>query len=350
MMKSQTEASRALTLYAALQFDLAQYARRRASARAAQARGELLITDRQGLVHGDRQRGRGHRRAGARRHGLHRGDRRGAVRARRAHHHHLRGHDRHPVERSHRPQARPRPRRGHVRAARRHGARARGARPAPMRPWRAARRRRSKRCGCCAVRRRRCSATLATRPDAGMAVSVPYLKLCGYVVGGWLLAKSAALAGGKQRRRGARVLCRQDPHRGVLRRAGAAERGGARARRRGRRRERHRDRRGADLRVAQAHEAAHAARRRSRHDGGRGLVAAHGGEAAAAPHRGARFPRAARSCRSSDSAPPGPSRWVRIRPQRAALQRCWRRSSPPAGGSSTPRRCTPPPSGCSASC
>ena len=27
-----------------------------------------------------------------------------------------------------------------------------------------------------------------------MAVSVPYLKLCGYVTGGWLLAKSAALA------------------------------------------------------------------------------------------------------------------------------------------------------------
>jgi 3-(methylthio)propanoyl-CoA dehydrogenase len=45
--------------------------------------------------------------------------------------------------------------------------------------------------------------TLSMRPDAGMAVSVPYLKLCGYVVGGWLLAKSAALAaagsGGSER-------------------------------------------------------------------------------------------------------------------------------------------------------
>jgi 3-(methylthio)propanoyl-CoA dehydrogenase len=39
--------------------------------------------------------------------------------------------------------------------------------------------------------------TLASRPEAGMAVSVPYLKLCGYVVGGWLLAKSAAIAAGK---------------------------------------------------------------------------------------------------------------------------------------------------------
>jgi alkylation response protein AidB-like acyl-CoA dehydrogenase len=39
--------------------------------------------------------------------------------------------------------------------------------------------------------------TLATRPDAGMAVSVPYLKLCGYVMGGWLLARSALIAAGK---------------------------------------------------------------------------------------------------------------------------------------------------------
>jgi alkylation response protein AidB-like acyl-CoA dehydrogenase len=35
---------------------------------------------------------------------------------------------------------------------------------------------------------------LSSRPDAAMAVSVPYLMLCGYTVGGWLLAKSAAIA------------------------------------------------------------------------------------------------------------------------------------------------------------
>jgi 3-(methylsulfanyl)propanoyl-CoA dehydrogenase len=35
---------------------------------------------------------------------------------------------------------------------------------------------------------------LATRPELAQAVSVPYLKLCGFVTGGWLLAKSAALA------------------------------------------------------------------------------------------------------------------------------------------------------------
>jgi len=36
--------------------------------------------------------------------------------------------------------------------------------------------------------------TLASHPAAGMAVSGPYLKLSGYVLGGWLLAKSAAIA------------------------------------------------------------------------------------------------------------------------------------------------------------
>ncbi|MDB6091478.1 MAG: acyl-CoA dehydrogenase [Gammaproteobacteria bacterium] len=35
---------------------------------------------------------------------------------------------------------------------------------------------------------------LASRPDLGMAVSVPYLKLCGFVIGGWLMAKSSAIA------------------------------------------------------------------------------------------------------------------------------------------------------------
>jgi hypothetical protein len=39
---------------------------------------------------------------------------------------------------------------------------------------------------------------LATRPDLGKSVSVPYLKLCGYVVGGWLMAKSAAVAAERQ--------------------------------------------------------------------------------------------------------------------------------------------------------
>jgi hypothetical protein len=35
---------------------------------------------------------------------------------------------------------------------------------------------------------------LSSKPDEAMAVSVPYLMLCGYVMGGWLLAKSSAIA------------------------------------------------------------------------------------------------------------------------------------------------------------
>jgi hypothetical protein len=35
---------------------------------------------------------------------------------------------------------------------------------------------------------------IAQRPDTAMAVSVPYLMLSGYVIGGWLMAKAAALA------------------------------------------------------------------------------------------------------------------------------------------------------------
>ncbi len=38
---------------------------------------------------------------------------------------------------------------------------------------------------------------LKTAPDQAQAVAVPFLKLCGFVVGGWLMAKSAALAAGK---------------------------------------------------------------------------------------------------------------------------------------------------------
>ena len=39
---------------------------------------------------------------------------------------------------------------------------------------------------------------LASSPADALAVAVPYLKLCGLVVGGWLMAKSAAIAAGKR--------------------------------------------------------------------------------------------------------------------------------------------------------
>jgi 3-(methylthio)propanoyl-CoA dehydrogenase len=37
-------------------------------------------------------------------------------------------------------------------------------------------------------------AAAASRPEAALAVAVPYLKLCGCVIGGWLMAKSSAIA------------------------------------------------------------------------------------------------------------------------------------------------------------
>jgi 3-(methylthio)propanoyl-CoA dehydrogenase len=39
---------------------------------------------------------------------------------------------------------------------------------------------------------------MAAHPDQAMAVSVPYLQLCGYVAGGWLLARSSAVAAQKK--------------------------------------------------------------------------------------------------------------------------------------------------------
>jgi acyl-CoA dehydrogenase len=38
---------------------------------------------------------------------------------------------------------------------------------------------------------------LAVTPERALAVSVPYLELAGYVIGGWLMAKSSAIAAGK---------------------------------------------------------------------------------------------------------------------------------------------------------
>ena len=38
---------------------------------------------------------------------------------------------------------------------------------------------------------------LAQNPARALAVAVPYLKLCGYVIGGWLMARAAAVAAGR---------------------------------------------------------------------------------------------------------------------------------------------------------
>ena len=45
-------------------------------------------------------------------------------------------------------------------------------------------------------------AALATAPDRAMAVSVPFLRLCGLTIGGWLMARAADIAA-QQARAGA---------------------------------------------------------------------------------------------------------------------------------------------------
>ena len=93
LMKSQTEAMRALAYVVAAAMD---FAHKTGDEREAPGVRRPDDPGGEGLVHRDRHRGRLARRAGARRHGLHRGDRRRAAPARRAHHHHLRRHHRHP--------------------------------------------------------------------------------------------------------------------------------------------------------------------------------------------------------------------------------------------------------------
>ena len=78
--------------------------RRRSARKQHQAFVDFMIPIVKGMVDGNRAGRRLARRAGARRHGLHRGNGRRAALARCAHHDDLRRHDRHPGERSHRPQ------------------------------------------------------------------------------------------------------------------------------------------------------------------------------------------------------------------------------------------------------
>jgi alkylation response protein AidB-like acyl-CoA dehydrogenase len=107
LMKSQTEAMRALAYTTAAAMDYARKHPDKEARKQHQAFVELMIP----VVKGWSPRPASTslaRRAGARRHGLHRGDRRRAAPARRAHHHHLRRHHRHPGDGPRRPQDRPR--------------------------------------------------------------------------------------------------------------------------------------------------------------------------------------------------------------------------------------------------
>ncbi len=90
---------------------------RRSGAQAASDDLRISGADRQRLQHGDVRRCREHRRAGAWRHGLYRGNRCGAALSRRPHPADLRRHDRDPGERSDRPQDGARRRQGGAGAA-----------------------------------------------------------------------------------------------------------------------------------------------------------------------------------------------------------------------------------------
>ena len=111
-MKSTVEACRAMALYAAQQLDLGDAHPDDADARGCACTRRPAHSHRQGVLHRERHRDRVGRHPGARRHGLRRGNGRSADIPRRAHHLDLRRHHGNPVERSHRPQGRPGPRRG----------------------------------------------------------------------------------------------------------------------------------------------------------------------------------------------------------------------------------------------
>jgi alkylation response protein AidB-like acyl-CoA dehydrogenase len=105
-MRAYTEGCRALDDVAARRRRVRRRAPRGGCRRAPREPGVLRVhgAPREGLQHRDEHRGREPRRPGPRRHGLHRGDRGGAIPARRPHPDDLRGHDGDPGQRPRRPQ------------------------------------------------------------------------------------------------------------------------------------------------------------------------------------------------------------------------------------------------------
>ena len=131
-MKSRVEATRALAYVVAAMFDQAHRASDDAGTQRSACRRRPADPDPQGLVHRDRRRGGFDRHPDPRRHGLHRGNRRGAAPARRAHHHDLRGHHGHPGQRPDRAQGAARRRALDAGAAVADRRRASSSRPATM--------------------------------------------------------------------------------------------------------------------------------------------------------------------------------------------------------------------------
>ena len=98
-MRAYTEGCRAMALTAAAAFDAAHHDPDAEVRKENQAFYEFMVPAGQGLQHRDEHRGREPRRAGARRHGFHRGNRRGAVPARCPHPDDLRRDDGDPGQR-----------------------------------------------------------------------------------------------------------------------------------------------------------------------------------------------------------------------------------------------------------
>ena len=104
-MRALTGAARAISLRHRGRHRPRAPRHRREGARRGERARVAADADRQGILDRCRLRGVVARRAGARRHGLYRGDRRGAALPRRAHRRDLRRHQRHPGDRPRHPQA-----------------------------------------------------------------------------------------------------------------------------------------------------------------------------------------------------------------------------------------------------
>ena len=193
-MKAHLEALRCLLYLNAESIDLAKAHPDEAVRDSPQRARRAADADLQGL--GDRPRRRADvaRRPGARRHGLHRGDRRRPALSRHPHRPDLRGHQRDPGDRPRRPQARP---------ARR------GRRSPTSSPAIDATAAEATAAGgeLALLGERLAAATRALRaatewlsqhgagdPNSALAGATPYLRMAGLVTGGWLLTRSALAA------------------------------------------------------------------------------------------------------------------------------------------------------------
>jgi alkylation response protein AidB-like acyl-CoA dehydrogenase len=191
-MRARIMAARALAYTAAGWFDLARHSPDKAAADKAKRYVDLLMPVVKGWSTELVPAGLLRRDPGAWRHGLRRGDRHRPALPRRAHHHHLRRHHRHPGQRPGRAQGAAREWRHAARTDPRNARRRRRPRrgPGPPVTGRPARRRH---------RRAGTRAGLDPRQRQGhlaavLAGAVPFLHLLGTVCGSWQLARVALAA------------------------------------------------------------------------------------------------------------------------------------------------------------